>query len=392
MNILFLVPKFPLPIKGGLEKQSFELAKSLTNKGCNISVISSKFSREQNEYEEYDGVKVYRPDWLEYEPTPGGKIRYKSLIKLLFNYKRYLKKFDNVDVVHIHSNSWLTGIFLKYFKSNDIPVISKMPNTGDNGIPGMKKRWFGKRRVELLKKSDAIVALNPESVYEIKSVGYPEEQILKVPNGIRNGNNPVSDKEDSSFKVIFVGRLKEQKGIYTLLNAWNNVSKINLQKNIRLLIVGNGPLYSELENKVSELGLKETVTLMGYRTDVFELLATSDIFVLPSYHEGNSNSILEAMSIGLPVITTRLSGSTIQIGKEWETFMFEPGDDARLTELIIELLSDSEKRIIFGNYLKKRSKSIFDINNVADSYLLAYRMIINNNKTAIHTINDSLFN
>ena len=188
-------------------------------------------------------------------------------------------------------------------------MITKLPNIGDFGIPGMRRRPFGFLRIALLKGSDAIVAMTPESVAELDGIGYPTARVLNVTNGI--SLLPAASSQPRSSKTvnaIFVGRLSPEKGLSDLLHAWATV-KARASRSVKLRIIGDGPQADELRALALALDLGETVEFFGYCEDVPAELAKADLFVLPSYAEGNSNAILEAMRAGLPVVATDVGGA-----------------------------------------------------------------------------------
>jgi glycosyltransferase involved in cell wall biosynthesis len=116
----------------------------------------------------------------------------------------------------------------------------------------------------------------------------------------------------------------------------------------RFLIVGDGPCRSELERTCHDMGIAESVFFLGSRPDVPRLLAAMDVFVLTSHMEANPISILEAMSVGLPVVATNV-GSIHEAVREGETgFLVPPGDADQLTEHVLSLLHHVPKRLAMG--------------------------------------------
>ena len=232
----------------------------------------------------------------------------------------------------MHNVSWFGAFVTLFAKALGLPVITKLPNIGDFGIPGMRRRPFGSLRIALLKRSDAIIAMTPESVAELDGIGYPTARVLKVTNGIPL--LPVTSRQPRSSKTvnaIFVGRLSSEKGLSDLLHAWKSV-KARATRPIKLRLIGDGPQADELRALALALDLGETVEFFGYCGDVPAELAKADLFVLPSYAEGNSNAILEAMRAGLPIVATRVGGASIQIGREGERFLVPPGDRQALAD------------------------------------------------------------
>ena len=185
MCILMAVPKYPFPVVGGLEGQAHELAKALVQRGHVVHALSSHFNLCQGDVEIIDGVQVHRVKWVEFKPARFLLFPF-SLARILFKLRR------DVDLVHVHNISWFGAFVTLFAKALGLPVITKLPNIGDFGIPGMRRRPFGFLRIALLKVSDAIVAMTPESVAELAGIGYPTARVLKVTNGIplRPKNSP----------------------------------------------------------------------------------------------------------------------------------------------------------------------------------------------------------
>jgi len=307
------------------------------------------------------------------------------LARMLFKLKR------EVDLVHVHNISWFGAFVTLFSKALGLPVITKLPNFGDFGIPGMRRGAFGFLRIALLKISDAIVAMTPESVTELENIGYSMENVLKVPNGITLVP-PVSYEPLSSpvVNAIFVGRLSPEKGLPDLLHAWATI-KACASRSVKLRIIGDGPQADELRALTLALNLGDSVEFFGYCQDVPAELAKADLFVLPSYAEGNSNAILEAMRAGLPIVATRVGGAAIQVGSEGERFLVPPSDRQALADGLHELIEDEALRIRIGEAMRARIQSVFSIDRVAAIYEQTYQLILCGGCEQIGQINPGLF-
>lgn len=384
MRILMAVPNYPFPVLGGLERQAHELAKALVQRGHGIHVVSSRFDPRQNDFEMIDGVRVHRIKWVEFRParfllSPFG------LARILFRLKR------DVDLVHVHNISWFGAFLTSLAKACGLPVITKLPGIGDDGIPAMRCRSFGFLRIALLKRSDAIIAMTPESVAELDSIGYPSARVLKVTNGIPLF--PASSQKlrsSETVNAVFVGRLSAEKGLSDLLHAWAIV-KDRASRFVKLRIIGDGPQEDDLLALASALDLGETVEFFGYCTNVPEELAKADLFILPSYAEGNSNAILEAMRAGLPVVAKRVGGVPIQVGHEGERFLVPPGDRPALADRLLELIENETLRRHLGAAMRARVERLFAIERVVAVYEQAYELILCGRCEQIGQINPALF-
>ena len=378
------VPKYPFPVVGGLERQSHELAKALIQRGHTVHAMSSRFDPGQNAFEVIDGVRLHRVRWSEFKPARFLLFPF-SLARIFFNLRR------DVDLVHVHNVSWFGAFVTLWAKALGLPVITKLPNTGDYGIPGMRRGPFGVLRIGLLKRSDAIIAMTPESVAEMDAIGFPPGRVLKVTNGI--ALFPATSREPRSpemVSAIYVGRLSSEKGLSDLLHAWGWV-KARATGRTKLRMIGDGPQEKELRALASALDLGETVEFFGYCPDVPAQLTKADLFVLSSYAEGNSNAILEAMSAGLPIVATRVGGATIQIGSHGERFLVPAGDRQALADALLELVENEELRLCLGAAMRTRVERMFTMDRVAAIYEQAYELILSGRRQQIGQLNSVAF-
>jgi glycosyltransferase involved in cell wall biosynthesis len=386
MRILMAVPNYPFPVVGGLERQAHELAKALVQRGHTVHALSSRFDHSQNGFEMIDGIRVHRVEWFEFRPA--------RFLLSPFSLARALYKLKcDVDLVHVHNISWFGAFVTLFAKVLGLPVITKLPGINQSGVAGMRDRPFRTLRIALLKRSDAIITMNSESMAELASTGYPPERVLKVTNGIPllPAAATMSSSSFVSVSVVFVGRLIPHKGLLDLLHAWAAV-KTRATRPVRLRLIGDGPQESELRALSLTLVVAEVVEFYGYCKDVPAELAKADLFVLPSYGEGNSNAILEAMRAGLPIIATRVGGALIQVGSEGERFLVLPGDRQALADRLLELIEDESLRLRLGAAMRDRIENVFAIDRVAAVYEQAYELILSGHRERIGEINPTLFN
>ncbi len=176
-----------------------------------------------------------------------------------------------------------------------------------------------------------------------------------------------------------VGRLTPVKDQQLLLRAVARLreSDPGLAGRLRLLIVGDGPLYPLLTQLIAELGLQDIVWLTGDRQDVPSLLQVMDIFVLPSLGEGVSNTVLEAMASGLPVIATAVGGNVELVEDGCNGSLIPTGDSLALANALMTLLQDDEERIRRGNNARQRVCQRFDWDKTVAAYLHVYDELLN---------------
>jgi glycosyltransferase involved in cell wall biosynthesis len=386
MRILMAVPNYPFPVVGGLERQAHELAKALVQRGIAVHALSSRFDQGQYGFEMIDGIGVHRLKWIEFRPLRFLLSPF-SLARVLYRLKR------DVDLVHVHNISWFGAFVTLFSKALGLPVITKLPNIGDVGIPGMRRRPFGGLSIALFKRSDAIIAMTPESMAELASIDFPCARVLQVTNGISPlpAVTTMSLSSPDVVTAVFVGRLLPQKGLIDLLYAWISV-RARATRPVRLQLIGDGPQADELRSLALALDLHDSVEFFGYCKDVPAELAKADLFVLPSCAEGNSNAILEAMRARLPIVATRVGGAPIQVGSEGERFLVPTGDRVALADRLLELIEDETLRLRLGAAMRERIESVFAIDRIAAVYEQAYQLILSGRREQIgQIINPALF-
>jgi glycosyltransferase involved in cell wall biosynthesis len=155
--------------------------------------------------------------------------------------------------------------------------------------------------------------------------------------------------------ILFVGRLVPDKGVFDLLDALRLVAR---DRRCTLRIVGEGSHRQELSQRVDDLELGDVVTLMGYveGDPLAELYASSDVFVLPSYREGFPTVITEAMSYGLPVVTTSIRGAMDQLVEGENALFVPPRHPADLADALKRLLDDPALRARMGEQNREKVK------------------------------------
>ncbi|HEX4885015.1 MAG TPA: glycosyltransferase family 4 protein, partial [Casimicrobiaceae bacterium] len=298
MRILMAVAQYPFPVAGGLERQAHELALALVRRGHDVHALSTRFAPGQGAEQTLGAVAVHRIAWsrsraLRFAVQPLG------LARAMLRLRR------RIDVVHVHNVSWFGAWVTLLAQAEGLPVLTKLPNIGAWGIPGMRAAPCGALRVRLLARSDAIAAMTRDSVNELAAIGYPPQRVLRVVNGIAVAPPTATASGATPVVVVFAGRLAAEKGLPDLLHAWRIVAA-RASRPVRLRLMGEGPQAPLLRDLSAGLGIDASVELAGHCTDVAAQLRRAHVFVLPSLAEGNSNAILEAMSAALPVVATRV--------------------------------------------------------------------------------------
>jgi len=166
-----------------------------------------------------------------------------------------------------------------------------------------------------------------------------------------------------------LSRLHPQKNPLGLLEAFDQLADSTAA--LHLVYAGDGPQQKELEEAIRKRNLMERVHLIGVRRDVPDVLAASDFCVLPSFKEGFSNTILEAMAASKPVLCTHVGGNAEVVVSGKTGYIVEPDDKAGLVHALAHLATDSAIRKVFGDAARMRVKR-FSLTQMADDTMDLY--------------------
>ena len=170
-----------------------------------------------------------------------------------------------------------------------------------------------------------------------------------------------------------VGRMAAVKNYPSLVRAFIRLCQQSPNPaGLRLVIVGEGPVRAECQALIDDAGLTDQALFPGDRSDTPDWLRSFDVFVLPSLGEGISNTILEAMSTGLPVIATRVGGTPELVDEGKTGMMFTPGDVDDLTRILAAYAADPARRQREGLAARARIESRFSWPQAAAAYQAVY--------------------
>ncbi len=172
-------------------------------------------------------------------------------------------------------------------------------------------------------------------------------------------------------------RLTEQKGISYLINAAPEVLK--KYPRTAFIVAGQGGLRDHLEAEVKKKKLQSNFFFLGPRLDMAEILQIIDIYVLPSEWEGLPLVILEAMAASKAIIATDVGGNSMAIETGKSGCLIPPRNPAILSEKIIELISNPDKRKMFSENAFLRFKSEFSIEFMINEHEKIYEQILTHN-------------
>lgn len=222
------------------------------------------------------------------------------------------------------------------------------------------------------------VARSLERVYGVRHVplipnGIPVERYA-LGEGARKSWREREGFHEDALLLVSVARLSPQKDHVTLIRAFSMA--VSRQPDLHLLLVGDGPLRPQLEEEVRGLGLGGKVHFLGVRTDVPEILAAADVFVLSSRWEGNPLSVMEAMAAGKPVISMAVGGVPELVESGVTGFLVPPGDVQALAHAIVRVGGDKDFRLRLGQAARDVAKRRFDVRIMVKRYEALYEQLL----------------
>lgn len=369
-----MVTGFP-PLVGGAEQQARRLAQALVQEGAGVRVLTPRESRDLPEDDTVDGIPVRRIDY----PRARG---IGSAVLLARIFTDLIRGRD--DVIHVHIPGPMLIPAVAAGRARKIPVVLKFANfSPQRGIwvdlPALAiQRWLLETAAH---RVNGVVAISSRIARAAEEGGWRE--IARIPNGINPEANDAELPPRAQARrsldihgdpvVLFVGRLRYQKGVDILLEAWARFRR--RRPRALLILLGAGPDARSLAEKAEELGIARSVDFRGVRRDTGPHYAAADIFVLPSRYEGFPNVMLEAMAAGLPVIASRVSGTEDAIESGRNGLLVPAGEPEALAEALFELSSAPEQARALGCEARKTVEGRFHIRAVAQETIAFYNRL-----------------
>ena len=229
------------------------------------------------------------------------------------------------------------------------------------------------------------VLVNADAIRQrLIAQGYNPGNIVVIRNGItlsRYGQRERTGRLRQEFGlplaaplVVVFSRLNYMKGVQYFLEA---AAIVALRfPEVRFLVAGDGANKTQLEEQARQMGLEQRMLFAGFRSDVPELLSEAAVSVLPSLSEGLSNSLLESMASGVPVIATRVGGNPEVIDHEVTGLLVPPRDPVALADAMSRLLGNKDLALRFGQAGKRRVAEFFSMErSVGETEHLYQRLV-----------------
>ncbi|GBE17278.1 GDP-mannose-dependent alpha-(1-6)-phosphatidylinositol monomannoside mannosyltransferase [bacterium BMS3Abin15] len=375
MKILVFSPYYP-PHIGGLETHADEFNKYLSQKGVDITVFTPQLPTDSLENEiKHSKVKITR--FSAFEIIPGyplpkfWQIKFWKLFHSLFK-----EEFDIVISRTRFFNTSLLALFFaktKHIKWVHIEHGSDFVKSGGVVASFIAKAYdytFGKLVLKLSDKNVANSIASSEFCKKLSGgrdceVVYRGVEIEKIKNispalDIRN-------KYGNKIIVTFIGRLIDGKGVADLLEVLGKTDN----ENIICILIGDGPQMENLKGLAKKIKIEDEVIFMGYKKieEAIGILKISDIFVNPSYTEGLPSSVVEAALCKKAIIATNVGGTPEIITGVEDGYLVNPKDIGTLSQHLVNLIKNPEKRKQFGENAQQKVKIKFSWDKSIEKYL-----------------------
>jgi glycosyltransferase involved in cell wall biosynthesis len=268
---------------------------------------------------------------------------------------------SNADVVHVLTPDAATPVLIKASHAAGVPVIYQ-----ETGTPYYSTEHgpYYERLIKVLPLCAEVTALSPGLADLCRERYRPQRPVSVLPimvRDLRNGHEPRSSSLKQPVTFGFAARFDEMKGPLTLVRAFARMNAKSPVRDSCLKMAGAGPQASEIEKQVVSLGIADRCHLPGAyfnHEQKLSFFTSLDVLVHPSLAEGTPNSIVEAMSFGVPVIASAVGGIP-EVLAEDAGLLVPPGDEVALAEAMQRLAGDVELRARMGRAARARYEKLF---------------------------------
>lgn len=376
LKILMFNNEFP-PLGGGTGTVNLELFKVFRNyPNIEIDLITSSGNKKKETEQFSENIKIYK------YPVSKKNIHHASnfeLIKYAFKasvagFRLHKKVKYDLSFVWTTVPAGLPAFLLKLFKK--VPYIVRI---GGPDIPGFEQRYsfiykFISPVIKMIWRKAEMLVTKCKTEKEMLEAINSRLKIQTIYNGVdTNKFVPKEKPADDVLTIICSARLIKRKGQYTLMEAVSNLKKEGIL--IKVDLTGTGDEQDAYIKFAKDKDVSEQIRFSGYvaRENMPAKYQDAHIFVLPSFNEGMSNALLEAMSCALPVVVTDVGG-TEELADRNNGYIFKAGDSSELANVLKQLYLNKDSLKALGNNSRKKAE-LFKWSNIADEYYTLFKKI-----------------
>jgi len=367
MSVLFIIPYNPLDESGGLQNRTVRQAKALAKLGCRTEVWSTGQSGER------DGVSVR------------GFKSFGALLARVLSVKRYrvvhwMELWPNTACVYLQH---LTA-YLQHLRGvRSVLTVATLGN--------MRSRGGGSLGYAMTRRGyEAVTVLNEAQVGELVGCGIPKGKVHLFHCGLDPSKDFVPVDADTKARlraqlnlpserpiVLYLGRMVERKRVELLVHLW--LDEPTFSQDALLLLVGSSWHHEDsADAKIGAMlaGIdRRSILKVGSVSAPWLYYQSSDFLVTLSLREGESNTVVEAMSCGIPVVGSDIPGINSIVNHEVSGLLFDPFDSALFVQYTKRLIEDECLRLHMGREARRQIEATRGISAIARQYLDLYRSL-----------------
>lgn len=363
------------PSYGGSGVVATELGKRLAERGHAVHFISYERPFKLDVFHEnlfYHEVGVF--DYPLFKFPPYSLALASKIVEVA--------KWAELDVLHVHyaiPHTVSAYLAKQMLRDRRLPVVTTLHGT-DITVVGHDEQFYDITKFSI-EVSDGVTAVSD-------SLRRQTMEMFKIDREIRTIYNFVDPEEykplrcpelrrhfarDGEKILVHISNFRPVKRVHDVVEIF---SRVNMTLPARLLLVGDGPDGPAVHNQVRELGLSERVSFLGKQERVVELLAMSDLFLLPSEKESFGLVALEAMACEVPVIASTVGGIPESVTDGETGFLFPVGGTAEMAAKAVEVLQKPEQLREMGRRARVEAIRRFHIDDIVNSYENYYKEIL----------------
>jgi sugar transferase (PEP-CTERM/EpsH1 system associated) len=328
------------------------------------------------------GKRVLRDDieFIELRKSPGHGIKvFPRLVRTFRRLRPAIVHTRNLAALEASAPAWLAGV----------PIRIHGEHGRDMGdLDGSNRTYRHVRRLYRPFVTHYVALSRDLQRYLREAIGVPDNRVSAIVNGVdTNVFAPSAERSrpdgfpfaGANFCICgTVGRLQPVKNQVALARAFVRALQIepSMRARLRLAIVGDGPLRNEIVGILTAANVLDLAWLPGARDDIAQILRSFDVFALPSLAEGISNTILEAMASGLPVVATDVGGNGELIDVTRTGVLVEAGDDEALAQALLAYASDREHARAAGSAGRARAERLYGLDTMVARYAALYERLM----------------
>lgn len=369
MRILFVSSMY-LPLMGGLEILTADILTELQARGHDVAVLTSHGAAHRPAREVLGGIPVIRTDTHHAIASRDGA----AILRVQRETWEFIKEFAP-DVIHTHDGAPALWLYLRVIRDRPRPpivltlhnVMSRQYTDNEQGLPGLMR---------LMRDADWLTGVSEDVVSDALSLDPSVAgRITVIRNGVPRPALRQSPVADGPARFLAIGRLVPQKGFDRAIDALASIAARG--HDVRLTIIGIGPLRADLMSQAARLGISDRITFAGGvdHDEIAARMSDATALVMPSRFEGLPLVALEAAWMARPVVGTAAPGLSQAVVDGETGILVDPADPNALASALESLVVDRARARTLGDAALRRVEQEWSFAACVDGYEALYRRL-----------------